>query len=717
MIRQKKTRQIRDADKRDAFRDAGHRTSDRGPRTIFSLFLLPAIFVALLAFIPLNIPKYIISESDFYANIKEAEQHMVAHDLDSDGVSEIIMFKMNKIGSASFVVYNQAMTPKPQTDLSGDYNNNWDFFLIGDADNDLKAEIYTITLLENKLILNINDPFDIDSPINQSLIIDTYSEGFDRNSLAVKIWEENDLDGDGYKEIIFTINAGHTIIPRKLYVYFPSINVIRDFSYEHSVLHYSSSADINGDGIKEIFIKTSAPGNSLILDGDTIVDKYTRALYIDLVKTESMQVLDERISVTGNMITFSDICGKDTLIMSLANIQGYPGPELYRWTNHQVFIDSSNYWESDTINSWFYGRILIDEKGIRSFYNLKGKLFKIHPCRGIIETNKSVARLGQTTYLPLINDSTTQLIGKLGTTKLMVYSPDFKHASEIKLIENLRSSDLFHISMLKNKTSKEILLQNGNEARSYTYKINLTYYAIYPGLLLVYGFIILFIYLIRRQQRKQWEKERNKEQRINQLQFQAISNQINPHFSFNLLNSIGHSILEGDRNVAYDILAKYSQLTRDLIENSRKIVVSLDRELEFTKRYLELQKTRLDGNLDFDFFIHPEVNTNWKIPKMIIHTFAENAIKHGLMPKEKDRHISITAKMQDTALHISIEDNGIGRKSAGELKKPSTKQGLQIISQIINLYRDVYSKSISYSISNANPGEPVGTLVELVVEV
>ena len=106
------------------------------------------------------------------------------------------------------------------------------------------------------------------------------------------------------------------------------------------------------------------------------------------------------------------------------------------------------------------------------------------------------------------------------------------------------------------------------------------------------------------------------------------------------------------------------------------------------KNYLEIEKFRFKDKFEYSITLDKNVDKYKNIPKMVIQTHVENAIKHGLMHKEKEGKLSVSIKCNDNENIIIIEDNGIGRKKAKHLSKQSTGIGLKII----NSYYDLFNK-------------------------
>jgi LytS/YehU family sensor histidine kinase len=142
--------------------------------------------------------------------------------------------------------------------------------------------------------------------------------------------------------------------------------------------------------------------------------------------------------------------------------------------------------------------------------------------------------------------------------------------------------------------------------------------------------------------------------------------------------------------------------------------------MEALQLYLTLEVLRFKGKFTFLVQISEEVEPAYvEIPPLIIQPYVENAIWHGLMHKEGIGHLHIHLKQENEVLICTIEDDGIGRKKAAELKsKSATKNksmGMQITSHRLELSNALYGKKTTVSIVDLidSFGEPCGTRVEL----
>ncbi len=237
-------------------------------------------------------------------------------------------------------------------------------------------------------------------------------------------------------------------------------------------------------------------------------------------------------------------------------------------------------------------------------------------------------------------------------------------------------------------------------------------------------FVILFYHfrLRRIKQRELLKREYN--HRIVELEMKALRAQMNPHFLFNTLNSIKFFIINNDSESAADYLTKFSRLIRLILANSKVDKVSLTIELDSLRLYSELEALRFEHHFDFKIEVSEEIDPDFiELPPMIIQPFVENAIWHGLMHKSGRGCLQVRIHLEDECLVCEIEDNGIGRQKAGELKsKSATKRkslGVDITRDRLQRLFDVNAKDRFLEIIDLHDdeGNAAGTLVRLRIPV
>ncbi|CAN5917454.1 sensor histidine kinase [soil metagenome] len=212
--------------------------------------------------------------------------------------------------------------------------------------------------------------------------------------------------------------------------------------------------------------------------------------------------------------------------------------------------------------------------------------------------------------------------------------------------------------------------------------------------------------------------------RLAEMEMQALRAQMNPHFIFNSLNSINRFILKNEPDEASNYLSKFSKLIRLILQHSSSPTVTLERELEALELYLQLEAVRFEGRFTHEVRLGPEVEADYiEIPPLLLQPYVENAIWHGLMHKEGRGHLLLDLRLETNTLDCTIEDNGVGRKKAAELKsKTATRNksmGMDITAHRLELLNAVAGGKSTVQVEDlVDPeGEPCGTRVVLRIPV
>jgi tetratricopeptide (TPR) repeat protein len=196
--------------------------------------------------------------------------------------------------------------------------------------------------------------------------------------------------------------------------------------------------------------------------------------------------------------------------------------------------------------------------------------------------------------------------------------------------------------------------------------------------LLVLGIIFAYIYYLKQRTK---ESELRKEAAENKLE--ALRNQMNPHFLFNSFNAIQHYILKSEKDNAYNYLTRVAHLIRKVLDNAGNMTIDFESELEILSTYLELETLRFQDKFTHELTVENLIKEiNPTIPSMVIQPYIENAILHGLSNRQAPGgKLTISFKMKDDDILLcTIEDNGIGRKQAMQIRetKPRHMQGNKI---------------------------------------
>lgn len=179
---------------------------------------------------------------------------------------------------------------------------------------------------------------------------------------------------------------------------------------------------------------------------------------------------------------------------------------------------------------------------------------------------------------------------------------------------------------------------------------DLFYYCIVMGIL--YG---LEYY---QKSKEQQYKLSQLETKLAQAEVQAIKMQLHPHFLFNTLHAIS-TLMHRDPDAADKMITQLSNLLRISLENIGVQEVTLAEELNFLEQYIEIQKMRFQGSLEIKMDVDSST-LSIMVPNLILQPIVENAFKHGVENNPGEKRITISSKIKDKLLMLSVEDNGPG---------------------------------------------------------
>jgi two-component system sensor histidine kinase YesM len=331
------------------------------------------------------------------------------------------------------------------------------------------------------------------------------------------------------------------------------------------------------------------------------------------------------------------------------------------------------------------------------------------------EPDKAVSSLKTAYNLAIKNGKTTEAKNSLsqllsyyksiGKEKesIALYDDFFKNFDElIKIDTTLIDSKTFQVTEEKIKQlEKEKALKDELISKKNTFN----YFLIGSILLLLFffGFIAKALFSIKR---------KNKE-----IALQSLRREMNPHFIFNSLNSVNQFISQNKELEANKYLTSYSNLMRNMMENSNRDFVTLNNEIEQLKKYLDLEHLRFQDKFDFTIFVDENLDTETTlVPNMIIQPHLENAIWHGLRYLDKKGLLQLRFLLKEGKIAVIIDDNGIGLTKSAELKTRNQKvhesRGLTNTKERIALLNDLYKKEISFQI-NEKTTPDIGTIVTI----
>ncbi len=167
---------------------------------------------------------------------------------------------------------------------------------------------------------------------------------------------------------------------------------------------------------------------------------------------------------------------------------------------------------------------------------------------------------------------------------------------------------------------------------------------------------------------KAWRQSAVNEEKLKReslaLQYEALKNQVNPHFLFNSLNALS-SLIYKDPELAEKFVRQLSEVYRYVLEQKDKELVDLDTELKFVESYIFLQKIRFGENLQFAIQQDPGNTHLVKIAPLALQILVENAIKHNIVSKEKPLRVSIACENDFIVIRNNLQKRSSVEKQGG----------------------------------------------------
>jgi hypothetical protein len=655
------------------------------------------------------------------------DRHTVAKDqtvfivnADEDPGLEQVRLKHNLLGNAAVCIDDDNLGTIEQYNLEGKFLDKAASTFCYLPEGIAGCDVFTLTMDEDTLKLHLL--LDIGGSVVRSTHpVDTI-HGLDTISdLNLTMYSPADLTGDSIPEIIFTVNAGFRLHPRRVYS-FDRINGLRARSPDlGNKVGVHELADITGDGLPEIFLRAESTGNySATSYGLHDLSAYLIVLTSSLQPLfKPMKVRDKHVSVTafpfnykGNAniaflhrdrvledqsLGLADQQGTFILEMQLPQSEGKISNPIpfsnFAFPGTQPLIaDAGTWWH-------ILPDFSISQERSQNACS-SGSRFRIVKSQGVPRYLKAYDAEEQRHWLM---DSRTQR-----TVSLEGLNPCNKVVENVGMIPGEEHSTTF-------------FLQFEGEVLSLSWQRNPWYpwaFLHYPAIALFwFGLVMLIQYVTRMSLQETYETR----QRLQTLELLTIKNQITPHFAFNAINSIGSLIYREHKELAYRYLGQFSDLLRSSLQYAEKVSVPLEQEIGFVRNYLELEKLRFDRRFGFRIIVEDDSSLQVFVPKMALQIHIENAIKHGIMPlKNRNGYLEVRVKGANgsQSLVMEVMDNGIGRQAAARGNTAGTGRGMLILEQLFAHYEETYQMRINQKITDlkTDTGEAAGTLVKIIIE-
>jgi ligand-binding sensor domain-containing protein len=238
------------------------------------------------------------------------------------------------------------------------------------------------------------------------------------------------------------------------------------------------------------------------------------------------------------------------------------------------------------------------------------------------------------------------------------------------------------------------------------------------GLFLILLFSVFLIVQNRNQRiQKEFQRELEVQNTITELELNAIQAQMNPHMIFNSLNVLMHLIRMKSFEKAENFTFEFARMLRNILERSGNHFIEIGQEIQLLENYLEIQKIRFQNSITYQIECEPRLYAV-RIPSMLVQPLVENAIVHGLSHTTDGGHLMVRFEQVADTIHISVEDDGIGRAKSEKIQegKKRKSMGMILIQKKIGLMKSKYGISIQLNLEDMCDSESLGTKALLVID-
>lgn len=217
-----------------------------------------------------------------------------------------------------------------------------------------------------------------------------------------------------------------------------------------------------------------------------------------------------------------------------------------------------------------------------------------------------------------------------------------------------------------------------------------------PGASLIILFLSSAFYLTHliQQSGKQRETAHKAETLAKDVQLKMLRYQINPHFLFNVLNTI-YTLIDENTEKAKKLVIDMSEYYRYTLSKQQQ-TVSIEREIESILKYLEIQKTRFEEEFQYEISVD-EAAKQILIPTFLIHLLVENSVKYGTKTEKQKLIINLTVRLSANTLIIRVSNTGklLNGTRNGEKNIDGTGNGIDNLKYRLGLY---YNDNYSFSL-------------------
>lgn len=631
------------------------------------------------------------------------------HDLNNDSIDEIIsQFENDANQCALKIIVNQRENPT-QWNFNGTLPPKARSIAYLDYNHDGTLDVFTFFQRQDSLFVGGVNMLVDSAKLVDEVFIDKIRIVNGTTNFNATLYNY-DLNTDGYDELVITINAGYSEVPRRIYAWdYRAGKMLKSplVGFRNSDLEF---VDLDGDGFVEIIPCTMSYEN---------IEKGLGIQYNDYERW--WVIYNHKLQFEFEPVNF----GRGSGSVNKFVVNGKDGPQVYLLDHSDKSGKKFRYFRFDVKTARikemapFYaeaGRVdykplYLDKQQYVSAYQKKQGRFIVLDAAAdfkvvadeIIDPGMSFRRAieikSAENPIVIFNDLTSE--------KNYLRFFELNSLSELVRYPFADNREIKHICTYTTPDRDELIdVQVGEDIASLRY-VRDPWFLVknIAVILIVFGFYTLLIWLILRLQHRMLREHYKREQIIAELKLKSIRNQLDPHFTFNAVNAIASAIYKEDKETAYKYFSLFSKMLRSTMLYSDRMSRSLRDELEFTVQYLDIELFRYRDKFVYHFDVDDQVNENIQVPRMIIQTFAESAVTNGLMHRQSGGKLNVRIRPEGNELEVVFEDNGVGIEQSSRLNKARAFKSIRIMDEFIRLFNELNHTNIRYEMKDINPAE------------
>ncbi len=636
-------------------------------------------------------------------------------DVQGKGIIERVESFQTEQNSFSFHYYDSQGKLYDQFNFPYSYNSRLSNLFFFDTNEDGLKEVFGFTVKGDSIFMSYIEPYKDNHEFHTFFITTIYTGQRKKLDASVHQIVSYDIDNDSSMELVFSVLVGYNWFPRKIFVFHPETGQVQS-SEEFGVHFYNLTPfDYKDDGQTELLCVSSSAKN---------IPPETDVKYLD--DRSRLFVFDQKLKEVCTPLEFPYGIASVVRYFICDESKGEILALFHSYSNDcaSTFVRKINLCEKNKEGKTVY---LSNDIGKHAYFFRKDEdNFIIFSGLGKIYEFDSDLNVSDSLDLRLKSEN----------NKVMMYDffedgrPDFcsldlfsnvhvflGNFNDEILIEPQEGDSIIDFIRIPDKN--QILVTTRYNLQFYTISYNPFFYLKYPVYVLIYLFVAAFIWIWQQARMRQLQEKYELRNQVRTLRIQIFQNQLNPHFIFNTLNGVASVIKKGDTEKAFNVFMRFSKMVRNILDNFESNFISFEKEMDLVQNFIELQKFRYKELFEYEILIEDKDLNKIQIPRMIVQVHAENAIKHGLIPKGAGGMLKIHASRSEDTLKILVEDNGVGREFSKNMSTVTYGIGLKTLNCLIEEINSENKFKILqniYDLEDEN-GMASGTRIEISVPV